>query len=377
MEPIRILEGSAQHRMYRLVGFGLIAALALLLPFLLPDFQISRLNRALAFSVAVLGLNLVVGYSGLLALCQSAFVAIGAFTTGSLVEDHNWDYWMTLPMAMLFAFAFGVLLGIPALKIKGLYLALATVAFAAAFPSFTKFDFWGIAERTGGANGRNMTEELVPPQWAQDLPFGFNVEQPARYKYFFILAVTVCVFWAVSNLVKSRAGRAVISIRDNETGAAVSGVNLRRFKVANFALSAAIGGLAGALWTTGTSNVHEINYDFNLMVLLLVALVVGGVATIGGNLIGALIVVFVREWAKNQSWNFGFYTLDGNGPLSQAIFGIVLIVVVFFAPQGLVGLIRKIRGRFVEIVPKAPELPEGAVSISPDAVVDSLEGAMQ
>lgn len=359
-----INKGSREHRIYQLVGYGLLAIAILVLPFILPEFQVTRFNRALAMAVAVLGLNLVVGYSGLLAICQSAFIAIGAFITGSLIQDEGWDYWMTIPIAMIGAFLVGVLLGFPALRIRGLYLAMVTLAFAAAFPGLTKLEFWGIAERTGGANGKEIEEKLNPPGWAESL--GFSPEEAARYRYFPIVILAILAFWTVANLVKSRPGRAIISIRDNEIGAAVSGVNLPRFKVLNFGLSAAFGGLAGSMWAMNSGFVAEQDYTFILMIDLLVALVIGGVATIPGPFIGALVVVFVRWIAQTYiDIPLGFYRLDGNGPLSQAIFGIILILVVFFAPQGILGAWRKLWARVVQIRPVAPPVPEGLESISP------------
>jgi len=425
--------GSAQHRSYRMAGFALFTVALVLAWLLLPEFQVSRLGRAAATAVAVLGLNLVVGYSGLLALCQSAFIAIGAFMSATLIMDHGWDYWMTIPIGMLVAFLVGLLLGIPALKIKGLYLAMTTVAFAAAFPSLTKLEFHlgtdlSIADRTGGANGREIAaipngngdingEKLNAPSW-----FPFFENEPSRYRFIFIALLAAAAFWLVGNLVKSRAGRAVISIRDNEIGAAVSGVELRRFKVLNFGISAALGGLAGVMWAMNTGFVAEQDYTFVLMVDLLVALVVGGVGTVSGAVIGALVVVFgrwlcqtyfdyslssiivmglivaaamylagrqnsfaqraltflgvaiagfVAAWAIFRSVDVpGLYQLNGDGPLSQAIFGIVLIVVVFFAPQGIVGAWRKVWSRVVQIRPVAPELPANAETIRIDLTDD-------
>lgn len=365
--PYLIHEGSTTHKLYRYGGFAALAVCLLVLPFVLEISQVGRVNRAIAIAIAVLGLNLVVGYSGLLALCQSAFIAIGAFMTGTLVHEHGWDYWMTIPVSMFAAFLVGLLLGIPALRIKGLYLAMTTIAFVAAFPSLTKLDMGGIARRTGGANGLIINEKIIPPGWAQDL--GFNADQPATYRYFGALFLAVIAFWAVSNLVKSRPGRAVIAIRDNETGAAVSGVNIRYFKVLNFGTSAALGGLAGVIYAMNTGFVGETSFTFVLMVDLLVALVVGGVASISGPIIGAAVVVFVREWSKNLVIDLGFYELSGDGPLSQAIFGAILIVVVFFAPQGVIGAWRKLRARFWQVVPARPELPEAALSISPEKAV--------
>lgn len=396
-------KGSSQHRMYRLGGFALLAIFLIAAWLLLPEFQVSRLNRTMAMAVAILGLNLVVGYSGLLALCQSAFIAIGAFTTGSLIMDGGFDYWLGIPVGMFFAFIVGIALGLPALKIKGLYLAMTTVAFAGAFPSLTKLEFWGIADATGGANGRDITEKLNPPDW-----FPWFETEPGRYRFIPIVILAVIAFWLVGNLVKSRPGRAVISIRDNEIGAAVSGVDLRRFKVINFGISAALGGLAGVMWAMNSGFVAEQDFTFILMVDLLVGLVVGGVATVSGAAIGAVVVVFGRWLCQNyfdyslasmiwlalvvtlaivisrkQQGNTmkllsglgtliagsviglalfraidvpGLYQLNGDGPLSQAIFGIVLIVVVFFAPQGIVGAWRGVWSKVVRIVPTPPAL---------------------
>lgn len=429
--PFLIERESAQHRTYRLVGFGLLALVAVAVMVLLPEFQVRRTNRMLATAVAILGLNLVVGFSGLLALCQSAFIAIGAFITATLVVDHGWDYWMTIPAAMLGAFIVGVILGIPALKIKGLYLAMSTVAFASAFPALAKLelhlppswlpgDFWkgdlSIAHRTGGANGRELAEvgglgENLEPTW-----FPWFAEAPDRYRFVWVALLAALAFWLVGNLVKSRPGRAVVSIRDNEIGAAVSGVNLPYFKVLNFGLSAALGGLAGVMWAMSTGFVAEQDFLFVLMVDLLVGLVIGGVGTVSGALVGAIVVVFGR-WLAQTYFDYsissmiwlalvtagaialarkqtkmlnkilaflgvfvvgnlvglglfaavdvpGLYQLNGDGPLSQAIFGIILIVVVFFAPQGIIGAWRRVWSHVVRVTPVAPELSADAESIS-------------
>ena len=416
-QPLVIDQGSAEHKAYRRLGWIILGVILLLAPFLLDafgwTFQITRLSRAIALAIAILGLNLVVGYSGLLALCQSAFIGVGAFVTASLVMDSGFPHLLTLPFAVFLSFLAGVALGIPALKIKGLYLAMATVAFAGMFPSLTKLEigFLHFADWTGGADGRKV-DDLNAPGW---VPYLDDTNQEI-FRYFIVLIFAMIAFWLVSNLIKSRVGRAIISIRDNEIGAAVSGVNLRWFKVLNFGLSAAIGGLAGGLWAINASFAAEQDFTFVLMVDLLVGLVVGGVATVSGAAVGAFVVVFGR-WvcqtyidvslfavivfgliiygaiflAKKQEgvrtriltflgvaiagtvvqsllWTAvdmpDLYQLDGGGPLSQAIFGLVLIVMVFTAPQGIIGTIRQLRTRWVQIRPIPPALPEGAQSIS-------------
>jgi branched-chain amino acid transport system permease protein len=366
---LTLKQGSKEHRTYLFITWGLFLLFAIALPYILTavfgEFQVSRMNRALFMAVAILGLNLVIGYSGLIALGHSAFIGIGAFVTTTLVQDHNWDYWMTIPMSMFACFCVGVLLGIPALRIKGLYLALVTVAFASVFPTLAKIDKWTIADRTGGVNGRRIQESVAAPSWVQSiLRIDETPAQQVIYRYFIIAFLTGLTFLLVRNLIKSRPGRAIVAIRDNETGAAVSGVNLPLYKVMTFGVSASFGGLAGMMWAMDRAFVAEQDFTFVLAIDLLVGLVIGGVATLQGGLAGALVVVFVREWTKSLVIPLGFTTIDGGGPLSQAIFGFILIFVTFFAPGGLVSAFRLLKGLFVKIIPQPPEgvTPRAAAS---------------
>jgi branched-chain amino acid transport system permease protein len=366
---LTLKQGSKEHRTYLIITWGLFALLAIALPYILTsmygEFQVSRMNRALFLAVAILGLNLVIGYSGLIALGHSAFIGIGAFVTTTLVQDHDWDYWMTIPLSMFACFCVGVLLGIPALRIKGLYLALVTVTFAVVFPTLAKIDKWTISERTGGVNGRRISEKVVAPSWVQDiLRIDDTPDQQVIYRYFIIATLTGLTFLLVRNLVKSRPGRAIVAIRDNETGAAVSGVNLPLYKIMTFGVSASFGGLAGMMWAMDRAFVAEQDFTFVLAIDLLVGLVIGGVATLQGGLAGALVVVFVREWTKSAEIPLGFMTIDGGGPLSQAIFGFILIFVTFFAPGGVVSALRLVKNKLVQVVPQPPE---GAMAIAAPA----------
>ncbi|MCP4225025.1 MAG: branched-chain amino acid ABC transporter permease [Actinomycetia bacterium] len=343
-------QGSSQHRTYLVVTWGLFLVFALLLPHILTavfgEFQVGRMNRAIYLGVAIRGLNLLVGYSGLIALAQSAFMGTGAFLTTTLIMDHGWDYWMTIPAAMIAAFAVGVLLGVPALRIKGLYLALLTIAFAAVFPTLMKLDKWGIADRTGGVNGRNIDEKLVAPSWVRSIiRIDDTPQQQAIYKYYIIAALAMLAWIGTRNLLKSRPGRAIVAIRDNETGAAVSGINLPLYKTLTFGVSAALGGLAGVMWVMQSAFVGEQDFGFApLAIPLLVGLVVGGVATLEGGLVGALVVVFVGEFTKNLGLDI----------LSQSLFGLILILVTFFSPGGVIGLTKKVKALIIQVVPQPP-----------------------
>lgn len=358
-------QGSKEHRTYLIVTWGLFALFAIALPYILTalfgEFQVGRMNRAIYFAVAILGLNLVIGYSGLIALGHSAFIGIGAFFTASLIMDHNWDYWMTIPVSMGAAFVVGVLLGIPALRIKGLYLALLTVTFAAVFPTLAKLDKWGIAERTGGVNGRNIEEKIVAPGWVQGiLRIDDTPDQQAIYKYFIIAGLSALAWWGTRNLLKSRPGRAIVAIRDNETGAAVSGINLPLYKTLTFGVSAALGGLAGVMWAMNSAFVGEQDFGFApLAIPLLVGLVIGGVATLEGALVGSLIWVFVGEFTRSLGLDI----------LSQALFGVILILVTFFAPGGVIGFLKQIKARLVRVIPQPPK---GALLPASSDLVDDV-----
>lgn len=344
-------QGSKEHRTYLLITWGLFALFVILLPYALSeffgDFMVSRMNRAIYLAVAILGLNLVIGYSGLIALGHSAFIGFGAFTTTTLVMDHGWDYWMTVPASMGVAFCIGILLGIPALKIRGLYLALLTVTFAAIFPTLMKLEKWGIAERTGGVNGRRLDEDVVAPGWVQSiLRIDSTPDKQAIYRYFIFVVMSGIAWIMTRNLLKSRPGRAIIAIRDNETGAAVSGINLPLYKTLTFGVSASLGGLAGVMWVMNTTFAGEADFGFApLAIPLLVGLVIGGVATLEGGIVGSLIFVFVGEFTRNQ----------GLDKLSAALFGVILILVTFFAPGGVVSFMKKVKARLVRVVPQPPE----------------------
>lgn len=370
-EPVlTVAEGTSQHRNYLIVTWGLFALFAIALPYLLTavsgEFMVGRMNRALYLAVAILGVNLVVGFSGLIALGHSAFVGLGAFVGASLVMDHGWPHVATIPMAMLFAFIVGVLLGIPALRIRGLYLALLTIALAAMFPTLAKLDIWGIADRTGGVNGRNV-DSFDAPGWAQTL-LGIDdtSDQQAIYRYFVIAFFTALAFLVTRNLIKSRPGRAIIAIRDNETGAAVSGVNLQMYKTITFGVSAALGGLAGVLWAMNSGFVAEQDFQFApLAIPLLIGLVIGGVGTLEGSLIGALVYVFVNEWSKGVDDTVGDWGLDiaNLEKLTPSVFGIILILVTFFAPGGIAGFAKVLKRKVVQIIPQGPK---GAAVSTPD-----------
>ncbi len=359
--PLLIVsKGSTQHRQWQFLSWGYALALAILVPLVLQPFEIGRMNRALVMMVAVLAVNLVVGFNGMLALGHSAFMGIGAFVSASMVQDELWDYWMVIPLVLLMGFAVGIIVGLPALRVKGLYLALVTIAQAAVFPTLVNIDELGIARRTGGPNGRDVKEEVDRVEASISGFFDWlpGVDGPrgaSAYRYWILLLITVVVFALVRNIIRSRPGRAVLAIRDSEAGAAVYGVNLPLYKTVNFALSASLGSLAGLMWCMDKGFVAGQDFTFLLAIDLIIGLVIGGVGTLQGSIFGGLFVVWVRDLTKRLPViPLGFYELDGDGPLSAAIFGIILILFTFFAPGGIASMVTAIQKRVIRVVPLAP-----------------------
>lgn len=298
-----------------------VGAILLYLPMYFPRFRVEgQFNVIITYALAALGLNLLTGYNGQISVGHGAFFGVGAYTTAILVTDHGWSHYATLGAAAVIAFVLGVLVGLPALRIRGLYLALVTLALATVFPLvITRF-----SSVTGGSQGMRVPR-FRAPDWT-----GLKDDQ---WKYYVLLAFTVVAFVLVRNLIKSRVGRALIATRDNETAAEVLGVNLSVYKVLTFGVSAMLAGLAGSLSVFNDPFVNAEKYNINLSITLLVAVVVGGAATIFGPAFGAFFVVMLPVW------------LPKNYPeLSPVLFGGVLIVLMVVAPGGFLGLVRQVNG---------------------------------
>jgi branched-chain amino acid transport system permease protein len=339
------------------------------------------LTDALIIAIAVTGLNLITGYTGQLSLGHAGFFAIGAFISAMLVtgkiwtpfvDDNIWTPGWTLPASAIVCFLIGMVVGIPALRLKGIYLALVTLVFTEAVRAFFKYD--EIAGITGGATGIKGLSYL-PPSWT-----GLD-GRADLVTWFFWLSLVILIIVSVlgAGLVRSRIGRAMVATRDNETAAAVMGVNLFTIKTVVFGISGAIAGVAGSLYALKLTLVDADVPLFGLFgsVTLLVALVVGGAAQNWGPFVGAMFYVFVNDFARSVGEDpsgsilFRWIVDEGtkiNG-LGGVTFGILLILFARFVPFGAVGTARMWRSRVVQVVPRIP-LPAGAgatVEVSDDS----------
>jgi branched-chain amino acid transport system permease protein len=299
-----------------------VATLVMLLllvisPLFVKNFIIFQMTMVLIYAIAVLALNILTGASGQFSLGQSAFYALGAYTSAILIEHAGVNYALTLPIAGVVCFIAGFLFGLPALRLSGIYLALATFALAVAMPQLLRL---GVFEQwTGGVQGLVITKPDAPKIFAS---MGLKVSQD-MWLYFFTLAISILIYVLSLNLLKSRSGRAMMSIRDNEIAASAMGVDVALYKTLAFGLSAGITGIAGGLGAIAVQFVAPDGYSIQLAIALFLGMVVGGVGWLPGSLAGALFIVFVPNIAEHVSKG-----------LSGAAFGVILIIVIFALPRG-------------------------------------------
>ena len=256
------------------LGYGtslVVLAALLIAPLFVKNFIIFQMTMLLIYGLAVLALNILTGGSGQFSLGQSAFYAVGAYTSAILMEHANMNYALTLPIAGIICFAFGFLFGQPALRLSGVYLALATFALATAMPQLLKLGFF--EHWTGGVQGLVVTKP--------DAPFGLPMSQD-MWLYYFTLAITIGIYIASVNLLRSRSGRAFMAIRDNEIAASAMGVDVALYKTLAFGVSAGITGVAGGLGAIAVQFVAPDGYTITLAISLFLGMVVGGVGWLPG-----------------------------------------------------------------------------------------------
>jgi branched-chain amino acid transport system permease protein len=324
---------------------------------------IDTATTALTLMGAALSLNLLLGFTGQISLGHSAFFGVGAYTTAIFVTRWGWSPLKTLPIAFVVAFVVGALVSLPALRIKGVYLALVTLTLGVVFPQFIKWP--KIAWLTGGSRGlvdtgfkfdkNNRTFEIFG--WN---PWGNLRGENVKPFYFWIAVMIVVIIYVICRgLVKSRVGRSLIAIRDNNTAAAVMGVNLALTKGMVFGLSAAMCALPGCLTAMkGTVTPDSALLTVAGSITFLIVMVIGGAGSLWGPIIGAIVFQFITE--KTSNWIEPdeipgifrpIFSWSKTAP-SGGIFALSLIALMFVAPLGLAGLWKRLIGRIVAVVPQ-------------------------
>ena len=305
----------------------LFFAAAAVLPLLFAsDYRLFQLTMVVVYAVAVLGLNLLTGYNGQVSLGNGAFYAIGAYTTAILMDKFGVPYWATLPVVAILCFGAGFLFGFPALKLESHYLALATFTLAIAVPQILKHK--ALAGWTGGVAGL----VLEKPEAPFGLPFS-----PDQWLFYFCLIVAMVLFWAAFNLLRGRSGRAMMAIRDHGMAAGTMGIDASLYKTITFGISALYTGLAGALSAITVAYVAPDSFALPLSIAFLVGLVVGGLSSLSGCLIGGVFLVLVQNWSQSLSDLMkATFDLRYDVP-SWAIYGVLLLLLMYVMPTGVAG----------------------------------------
>jgi len=296
----------------KLAGLLLLLVLACVLPFVVSNYRVFQFTLALVYAIALLGLNMLTGYNGQISLGHGAFYAIGAYVAAILMDKFGVPYWLTIPVAGAVCLLAGFLFGLPALRLEGLYLALATFALGVAMPQILKYKHF--EQWTGGAQGIVIVKPEAP-EWT-----GLTQDQ---WLYFVVLLLLLVLFVIGWNLLRGRIGRAMVAVRDTAM-----------VKSLTFGVSAMYTGIAGALGAIVIQFVAPDSFSFFLSISLVVGVVIGGLASIQGAIYGALFIQFIPNIADQIS-----------KAAPWAIYGVFLIVFMYVMPTGVAGLVRIAIGR--------------------------------
>ena len=289
--------------------------IALLLPLVVSNFRSFQLTQLMVYAIAILGLNLLTGYNGQISLGHGAFFAIGAYVASILMDKAGVPYWATVPAAAVVCFSVGFLFGLPALRLAGHYLALATFSLALSMPQLLKHP--ALERWTGGVQGISISK---PP-----VPFGLLISQD-RWLYWFVLLHVVVLFICAANLLRGKVGRAIRAIRDQPLAAETAGINNARYKTTLFGISSMYTGVAGALSAIVLQFVSPDSFTMFLSIYLLVGVVVGGVGSIWGAFLGAAFIMVVPNLSSEISKS-----------ATGSIYALSLLLLIWRLPNGLWG----------------------------------------
>ncbi|NIA10918.1 MAG: branched-chain amino acid ABC transporter permease [Nitrospiraceae bacterium] len=271
-------------------------------------------------AISALGLNIILGYSGQISLGHAAFMAIGAYSSAILTMQFHVPFIIALTIGTLIAAFVGILVGFPSLRLSGFYLAIVTMALGEAVVSI--FKNWKLA-------GGNFGIRNIPPPSILGIVFSSEIS-----KYYLVLFFLLLSIYISNNLVKSGTGRAMRGLRDSEIAAQSVGINIAKYKIIAFGLGSALGGISGALYAHTVTYIHPTAFGIGLSIELLSIVILGGVGTIVGPIIGSLFWVILPLLVGNIQ------------TLSSVVFGVALIVVVLLYPRGLVGIFDAILSKF-------------------------------
>jgi branched-chain amino acid transport system permease protein len=320
------------------VRFWLVVFLIVMLtlPMWADPYVVYMANISGIAIVAALGLNILTGFTGQISLGHAAFVALGAYTSAILATRLGAPFWLTIPASGLVAALFGLILGFPCLRLKGLYLAMATMSFGVV----VEYMVTHLESVTMGVRGIS-----VPPPSI----LGYSLSDPSKLFYLIILVVGLLVM-AAKNLARTRVGRAFIAIRDRDVAAGIIGVNLTKYKVMAFAISSFYGGVAGALYSYSTGYLHPENFTLLLSIEYIAMIIVGGLGSVLGSVLGAVFLTIVPDFIKAMAdlleRLLPFFQARYDEEWNIAAFGLLIMLFLIVEPTGLNGIWGRIKTSF-------------------------------
>lgn len=297
------------------LGWVLTLVVFALIPHLVDTVTTNKFSIVLYSSVSVLSIVLLTGLNHQVSLGQSAFFGIGAYATAILVGTHGWSYWLAIPLGAIVAFVVGLLVGLPALRLKGHYLALVTLGLAVVFPQIVN----RFTSVTGGTSGTSVGRRLTAPGWSH--------LEDNEWSYYVLLAMATVVFVLVRNVARGRVGRA-LRASAHETAARSSGVDVAAYRVLTFGVSAAVAAVAGGMFSIHNQFVGSSDFGLMRSVDMLAAMVVGGGALVGGALVGGLFLQFAPEYTQK---------LGIDPVLTPVVYAAVLLFCVYCFRDGIAG----------------------------------------
>ncbi len=318
-----------------LVVLALVVVLALLPVFVHSDYVLTLLDLAGIYAIAVMGLGILLGFTGQMSLAQAAFLGIGAYTSAWFTTHLGWPVWPAMGAAVVLSALVGLAVGYPCLRLSGHYLALATIGFGI-IAQLVLINWKSVTNGSDGITG------IPPPQIGP-----WTLDTYGKYYYLVLAAVLVCAYvaWRIKT---TRVGRALHAIRENEIAARATGIDATRYKIIAFVLAGAYAGLAGSLLAHDIKFISPDSYSFDQSVVFLVMLILGGSSSITGAIVGALLLTMLPEVLR---------------PLKSSyimVYGAAVIAMIVFMPQGLVGLFAALRARFETRTPPRAQAPAGS-----------------
>ncbi len=332
------------RRFRRVSGLAVSAAFIIITPLLMPKFQNDLFGDFAVYIMAAISLNMLIGMSGQISLGHGALMAIGAYTVGIMVQQHHVSFYIAALVGALLATLVGLLLGLPATRLTGPYLAIATLGLAISLPAIGKWS--KVSEWTGASQGIQIRPKFLPtvPDWLTHFPH--HHLQPDEFQALLALGVAAICGVLVFNVSRSRSGRALRALRDSEPAAKVMGINLAHYKVLAFVMSAYIAGLSGAFLAFSTGGVHPDTFGLNLSIAILAMIVIGGLDSILGSILGAIIVrvmllnsnklpapTDIPVLGSHLSATFKSFPIYAAG----VYYGLFLILVMILMPFGIAG----------------------------------------